>query len=136
MLFRSDREFEVPKYREEVGATLATARRREQASLSWARLRPVLGTASLAGGAAGLLGTGLSFWLGSQAGAAYAAATDSSQLAAARASIELYSSLFGISAGLGVAGFALSPVFLLGKNDTSSLEKSIQVLDAQIGALK
>jgi hypothetical protein len=130
------RDFEVAGYREGVRAAITRAKQRDEAQRDWLKLKPNIGIASIALGTASLVGTGLSYWLGNQAGAAYNSATDSSEVAAARAGVELYSSLFVVTAGLGLAGFAASPFFLAGSSDTTTLERSIAILNAQIKALK
>jgi hypothetical protein len=99
------------------------------------RLKDGAAWVSLGVGILGAGGAGACYMLGTQAMADYKSAVASSDVAAARSKAELYSALFGVSAGLGGAGLGLSPLLFLSRPRKNEIQASIDSLDAQIKAL-
>ena len=119
-----------------LSGALGVERKAEAKALSAKRGRTGIGIATLATGILGAAPTGLCYYLGTEAGTTYNAAADTASAQAARQSVELFSTLFCVSAGVGGAGLIIGPMLMSGGPNAAALRKSVQSLDTQIKELK
>ena len=122
-------------YRSAVLEVSTTARQSLEKELDARRARTAVGWLSLTTGIAGVAGAGTVYWLGGQAMASYRATSTTTAAADAWKSVELYKTLFPITAAVGGVAFGLSPILLLGGPDPQVLQQSIDDLDSGIKAL-
>jgi len=130
------KNLDIELYRPWLTEALRNERRAIASSLSARRGKTFAGFMSLATGVLGAAATGLVYYLGTEAGKDYDTALDTASTQFARQQVELYGSLFFVTAGISGAGFATSPFLLMGGPDPRILERSIQDLDEKLGELR
>ncbi len=128
-------QVEVPGYRESILSVLSNERENIKKSLSVKKAGTAWGGIFLGIGLLGAASTAVTYSLGVQAANEYAVAKDTATIESAREKIELYQTLFPVSAAIGGTGLFLSPLFFSYGSNQKALQQSIDLLNKQISAL-
>jgi uncharacterized caspase-like protein len=125
----------LPGYVDSLTATMIASRDSMTTMVEKKRARTKIGLIALGAGAAGAIGATASYFLGAAAADDLRNAKGTPEAVDAHKRMDIYGVVFPITAVVGAIGLGISPGLLIPGQNPDKMQKSIDILDAQIKKL-